>query len=257
MQWEQESWETHQLWQQQWKEWRVRVVPQKMCPTGLQKWLLSGHSALSCLLQLINIHENNSPCLYFNHGIVPKSGLVTLTQKFLNIALCWQEWEAALASLGLQEELKFGDPKPRWGPATIPSPKENPGILKGAVLPVACLRGFQQISWQRKTPFIPCLVPCFQSCWISLRRAESSQTHAESCLGSRSWWLGGCGSCDIWEAAPAGQVWNFIFCLLIDFWFCPPYDSLCCTLQKNVFRALVEIITQRAVLTNLKHMSAV
>lgn len=162
-----------------------------MCPTWFPgvPGLLLGNFALSYLLQLINIqpHESSSARLSFNHGIVstPKSN-DTDSQKFLNIVLCWQEWEAALASLGLQEELKIGDSKPRWGSETILRCKEKPGVLKGTVPPVACWRGYQQISREirkGKKTAIPFLVLCFQSCWIPLKRTESSQV-----LGYQGYW---------------------------------------------------------------------
>lgn len=160
-----------------------KYFPKKCVPLGLQKCLgfSLGHFALSCLLELINIQpdENSSASLSFHHGIVPTpKSSDTDCQKVSEYYICSQEWEAALASLGLQDELKIGDPKPRWGTATILRPKESPGALKGTVPPLACLRGYQQISWEirkGKKTVIPFLIAYFQSCWISLKRAGSSQ----------------------------------------------------------------------------------
>lgn len=120
----------HAVWSWQgnkWKERRVRVFSQKMCPTwppGVPGLLL-GNFALSCFLQLINIqpHESSSERLCFNHGIVLHPNRVTLTLKSFWVLYFADKSEKQRWHLwGFRKSLKLGIPssgkalKPSWGP---------------------------------------------------------------------------------------------------------------------------------------------
>lgn len=179
-----------------------------MCPAWPPEvsGLLWGHFALSCLLLLINIqpHENNPACLSFNHGIVPmaKPTQVTLTVK--SFWILYFEWDTALAPLGLQEKLKIGDPKPcealpaSWGPRrTLEFSKEHSTCSLFKRLPTDLLgdKKRKENCYSLLCSLFPELFDILEKSWILSDAGPMLRA---------AWAVSpGCGSCDIWEAAPS------------------------------------------------------